>query len=692
MNIESYHDLQKLPANVIHYIQIIGLLEEIEFDGKSYLIGITQKAPGERLYYIKLLHKDHQRKYLYILLKWILFTIKQQSNDPLQPFSITNISQGNPIFLECQCKYVSKLNGDSGIFLSDMTPLDYDPSNDAMKNIMTRHRSISSIDSIGTVISQYSEGTVPNIMTTTAMTLADDTNPLFNLKRISDSQDDYNSQRFLPVINKRIKYQPISSIESQREEEEEEEDDDDDEFFKDMQNSKISHKYIKNIDQLRAFNELGTEFQYIGYIIGYVKVSPDWYRYNTILIGQKHDIASGEGFIEVYGQNSLKIGEYEFSCKTWQRKHDLEMIEYLIIRCNSISASTSNPSNLDEDETNNDNSVSKFNDQLIMFKELTLQHKNEQFVRIVGLCVSITNENPKFVSLCLTDFTINEKEGLKYLFDRYIDSWECYKLKLNEGYRVIMYPNFFKEFDKDIQGEYKGKSIFDLTSGMTGNISHQRIVVELTLRVTRYGDILNFVVRGHKILSCSGSSITRKPRSLNEDLMARTARILTICKEIKHEYFARDQGTVFKSNPINSDEYIMKTESFKVTKVIDILLTYGGKEFGCEQDKRIEILCQGELLDSKSKQNKKLTRIIINTPDLFFLGSENDVSNIDDGDWDDSKDIQRRSILTETITKLRNRPSVNEVTITDLAVALPHVLHLPVITREARDLVLQQLL
>lgn len=705
MNIESYHDLQTLSANVIHYIQIIGLLEEVEFDGKSYLIGITQKVPGERLYYIKLRYRDHQRKYLYMLLKWILFTLKQHSNDILQPFHITNISQDNPIFLECQCKYLSKLDGDSGIYLSDLTPLDYDPSNSTMKSIMARCRSVTLMDPIGTVISQYSQETVANIMPTDAVALADDTNPLFNLKRMLDTQDDYNSQRAMAMTDKRIRYQPVPCNENQQEENNTNKgaeddnnnnnnnDNDDDDFLDDLVHSKVYNKYIENIDQFSAFHEIGTEFQYIGYIIGYVEVSPDWYRYNTILMSRKHDITSGKGFVEVYGQSGLQVGEYEFKCKTWQRQYDVDMIEYLIISCNIISDNVSNPDNLGEDETGNDSSVVKFNDQLMMFKELTLQDKNERFVRIVGLCVSITNENPKFVSLCLTDFTTNENERIKYLFDRYIDSWGCYKLKLNEGYRVIMYPNFFKEFDKEIQREYGGKSIFELTSGTTGNISHLRIVVELTLRATRYGDLLNLVVRGHKMLSCGGSNTAGNSENINADLMARTARILTICKEIKYEYSQRDQRSVLMASPINSDEYIMKTEPFKITKITDILLTYGGKEFNYKQDKRIEILCQGELLDPKFKQNTNLLRIIINTPDLFFLGSEDDCNSVnDDGDMD-HKDIQRRFILTETITKLRNKPNIDdEVAIADLAVALPHVLHVPVATCEAPDLVLQQLL
>lgn len=680
MNIESYHDLQKLSANVIHYIQIIGLLEEIKFDGNSYIIAITQFLPNERLYYIKLRYKDQQRKYLYILLKWILFTLKQNSiNVVSHPFHINKISQSYPILLDCQCKYLSKLNGDSGIFLSDMTPVEYDPLNDTMKNIMDRYRStLPSIDSIGPVISQYSQS---NLNTTNIPIDNNDTSPLFNLKRISDSQDDYNSQRVINTSSfKKPRYHAITAVEEAGKE-------------MDTDSPAYSDKFIRTVDQLLQIDDVGATFQYIGYITGYVKVSPDWYRYNTILMSRRNDVTSGVCFIEVYGQSGLQVGQYEFYCKTWQREYDSEMIEYLIVSYNSISGSSLNKEktiNNNENEEEKDDSVSKFNDQIIMFKELSLQNEREKFIRIVGLCVSITNENPKFVSLCLTDFTINENERVKYLFDRYIDSWECYKLRLNEGYRVIMYPNFFKEFNKDIQRLYDGKSIFELTSGMTGNVSHQRIVVELTLRATRYGDLLNLVVRGHKILSCGGSSIERKCEISSSDLIARTARILTICKEIKYEYSKKNQKNVLVSSPINSNEYIIKTEPFKITKIFNISLTYGGKEFGYRKDKQIEILCKGELLESKFNQDKNLIRIVINTPDLFFFGSEKDLSD-DINDCGDNKDVKRRFILTEAITKLRNKPVKDEVTITDLVMELPQSLHFPVLAREARDLVLQQL-
>ncbi|AQZ14562.1 CDC13 (YDL220C) [Zygosaccharomyces parabailii] len=131
-------------------------------------------------------------------------------------------------------------------------------------------------------------------------------------------------------------------------------------------------------------------------------------------------------------------------------------------------------------------------DPLIWFNELRLAPGDVKYVSMIGLLVSCTFERSNYVSMVFTDFTTNQMPQ-KYLFDRYLIEFEN-KLKQEEGFRTMMYPNQFRAFDAKIAAHYR-HPLAALQQTGTENVSKHLILCRMSLKLKLYNDKLNAIVR-----------------------------------------------------------------------------------------------------------------------------------------------------------------------------------------------------
>lgn len=707
MNIESVRDLKRLPHGIDHKIRIFGLIESIEYDNTSYTITVTKTQLREPLFRIKL-RSEEKEYYLLTLVKWMVYNIGSQI-DVKKPFQLKNITSSNHTFVDCECKYRSSPNNRSVIMLTDMTPMDYDAGNEIMRKIMSDEINTPSLPVeknpfLNTDYSSYQTKssprsfndfppTQPPIDTQTVETQDSQFDLLNHLRKRkdTDSQLAYESQPMeLPPP-------PVKRTRVKREQEIIEE-----EMFQTplqtppetllpspceplVENDTNTHDltssgYLTKMSELSQFDQCDIGFQYVGYITDIVKIESNLWRYNTIMMSDFHDLNSVQGTIEVYGKNKLKIGLYEFKCKTWIRQTYINIIAYLLVDFHKINLHEDE----DEDDNNNNNNNKdgfkrSYNDKLLQFDQIDLSQGKDQFIRLVGVCVAISNEHAHksngYHEIMLTDFTINPRERCKYFFDRYIDSWEVLQLKHEQGIRIKLFNNYFTSFDQQIKKRYNGKSMYDMVNNHDQNISRQRILVEFTIRIVRYGRYLDAISKGHKILT-SLPEYTWGPGDLFSNMTAaRGAKILAICSEIKNNHEQKGQHALMSRRvPDRELDNLPTTEQFKINRVFDMLLTYGGESTIGPTQPQVEVLCQGEYESVSTGKRHPLVRLIVKDPDLFFCGSS---------------DLDRRLQLTDSMTKVQTREGGRIES--ELQRALPQLLHAPVASQESTDLVLQQL-
>ena len=138
---------------------------------------------------------------------------------------------------------------------------------------------------------------------------------------------------------------------------------------------------------------------------------------------------------------------------------------------------------------------------IVLFQDLILDPNKPKYVTMLGLFVSCSFEHPTYVTMVFTDFTRNCNLPQKYLFDRYILRNDI-KLDLDSGYRVIMYNNFFQEFNRrvtdlfrSINGTNSPLGIRELRDYNSENISQRGIVCKLVLKAQYFRGKLNLIVR-----------------------------------------------------------------------------------------------------------------------------------------------------------------------------------------------------
>lgn len=768
MNIEYVKDLKGLKHDVEHKIRVFGLIESIGYDKTSYFITVTKRHIGQPSFKIELNDKDNKAGYMVSLMRWMLFSIEADNVNINEMFCVDDISLQNEIFVDCLCRYKSLSNGSFAIFLSEMTPLEYDPNDSVMRGIKMASVEVGSS-------APMMKRNMKSEFTDTAMRRNKHTTPLKadpmyrdsftqpqetqfadilshlekrpnedpqseymsqiappskrvkvkheqadNLQEESDDDDESGKEEFLDApeqiqlpqlsrgnIEPSIKMTNIPRLNGYDELEEEEEDEDSDETeYLDApgqvhlaRSSRGKTRLLTKMADISQLNDSDQEFEYVGYVTGYTQVTRELYRYDTVLMSDSEDINSVQGSIEVYGPPGLMVGLYQFKCKTWLRAYHINIIEYLLVDYDLID---SNLYKDDEDE-----------DELVPFDEIDTRQGGEKFIRFVGLCVAISREHETgtngYKEMMITDFGVNPNEQCKYFFDRYIDSWEALQLRHDQGIRIKIFNNYFAKFDEDIKRRYNGMSIFDLVKddqyNKFGNISNRRIIIEFTLRVKRFGGRIDAIMKGHKILTrlpgTAGAPPTTSSTVFSDRVGARAAMIMATCQEIKHKY--RQSLTVNKQllarrhGPDKTLDNLNGTEQFQIVKIVDMLLTYGGKTFvGKRTPPQVELLCQGAIGDPEEEQagevaededewvpdptrRTELIRLVVHDPSLFFLGDNDDVAG-------------RRLKLADSLAKVRARTRAAKMWTEVRRELLPQTLRAPVARLIADELALQQLL
>lgn len=137
-------------------------------------------------------------------------------------------------------------------------------------------------------------------------------------------------------------------------------------------------------------------------------------------------------------------------------------------------------------------------DQFVLFEDLTLgAPRRPRYVRMICLLVSCTFEHSQYVGMIFTDFTSNANMNQKSLLDPYLLDYQT-RLHDQEGFRAFYYRNNFSAFDKRLQEVY-GYSLNNmfLTSAgpLEGNVTHKGILCKLTLKVQKFDDKLNAIIR-----------------------------------------------------------------------------------------------------------------------------------------------------------------------------------------------------
>lgn len=134
-------------------------------------------------------------------------------------------------------------------------------------------------------------------------------------------------------------------------------------------------------------------------------------------------------------------------------------------------------------------------DPLIKFRDLTINSYEVKFVTMIGLLVSCTFESTSYTSMVFTDFTDNTSISQKFLFDRFLIDFDN-KIESYGGFRTIMYPNQFDEFNDLIIKDFNGVSIRQMFQEGTGeNLSHRGIVCKISLKLKMFNDKLNAIMR-----------------------------------------------------------------------------------------------------------------------------------------------------------------------------------------------------
>ncbi|CAL9734829.1 hypothetical protein MOSE0_G00606 [Monosporozyma servazzii] len=810
MNIEYVKDLKGLKHDVEHKIRVFGLIESIGYDKTSYFITVTKRHIGQPSFKIELNAKDNKAGYMMSLMRWMLFSIEANNVNINEMFCVDDISLQNEIFVDCLCRYKSLSNGNFAIFLTEMTPLEYDPNDSVMRGIKMASVNVGSSAPMmkRNMKSEFTDTAMRRDKTTTPVKedpmyrdfftqpqetqFADILSHLEkrpsedpqseymsqiappskrvkvkhehvdNLQEESDDDDDSGKEQWEEVADKlplpqlyrgtiepstkmtnvpqlhkhdeedsdetefleapeqiqlpqlsRGKSEPSTKMTNaprlngydELEEEEEEEDSDETEFLEAAgqvhlaRSSRGKTMLLTKMADISQLNNSDQEFEYVGYVTGYTQITRELYRYDTVLMSDSEDINSVQGSIEVYGPPGLMVGLYTFKCKTWLREYHINIIEYLLVDYDLID---SNLYKDDEDE-----------DELVPFDEIDTRQGGEKFIRFVGLCVAISREHETgtngYKEMMITDFGVNPNEQCKYFFDRYIDSWEALQLRHDQGIRIKIFNNYFAKFDEDIKRRYNGMSIFDQVKddqyNKFGNISNRRIIIEFTLRVKRFGGRIDAIMKGHKILTrlpgTAGAPPTTSSSVFSDRVGARAAMIMATCQEIKHKYrqllTVNKQLSARRHGPDKTLDNLNGTEQFQIVKVVDMLLTYGGKTFvGKRTPPQVELLCQGAFGDPEEEQTEEvadaddewvpdptrrteLIRLVVHDPSLFFLGDNDDVAG-------------RRLKLADSLAKVRARTRAARMWTEVRRELLPQKLRAPVARLIADELALQQLL
>ena len=131
-------------------------------------------------------------------------------------------------------------------------------------------------------------------------------------------------------------------------------------------------------------------------------------------------------------------------------------------------------------------------DPFTTFNQLNVNINETKYIKMIGLLVACTFENPSFVSLVFTDFTRNPLNQ-KLLFDRFLIDYST-KLNYDEGFRVNMYLDFFKKFDSDVKRLY-GSHIKEMGYQNTENVSRYGILCKMSIKASMYNDRLSMVLR-----------------------------------------------------------------------------------------------------------------------------------------------------------------------------------------------------
>lgn len=706
MNIDNVNDLKNLKHDIEHKIRVFGVLDSIGCDRTSHFITITKRQLGEPVFKIELHSKNNGSGYMMSLVKWMLFHVADNINVNVnEPFCVDDISLQNDIFIDCECTYKSLSNGKYAIFLTEMTPMPYDPNDPAMRKIKMNSVKYESADEAAmNFTSSMRDGTLSQTQAQAQAqpeTQFDDLFSHLEKRPSEDSQSEYESQI---ASSKRIKvkHEEVSDSDSGPEEWEE--------ALEEVtfEKSTAVNGPLTTMSDLEQFDEFDKEFEYVGFITGMTQIHRELYRYDTVLMGSSQDINSAQGSIEVYGPSGIAIGLYEFKCKTWLRENHINLIEYLIISYDKIET------NLYKDDADDADDVE---DELVSFDEIDMSRGGEKFIRVVGLCVAMSLEHESrangYKEMMITDFSVNPNEPCKYFFDRYIDSWETLQLRHDQGIRVKIFNNYFSKLDEDIKRRYDGVSLIEQLKDREyenntrfGNISRRRIIIEFTLKVKRFNGRLDAIMKGHRILTKLPGNTTRI--TMSDRVGARAAMIMVHCQEIKNKYSqhasANSQTTMKRYGPDKTLDNLPTTEQFQIRKVVDMLLTYGGTTFlGKSTPPQVEIICLGEVgnpEDTMSNTNANeeaddadgewvpqpkrlvgLTRLVVHDPTLFFLG-DHDVNG-------------RRLKLADSLAKARARTGARvwtEVRRQPLPQKLPQILRAPVANVVADELALQQLL
>lgn len=129
----------------------------------------------------------------------------------------------------------------------------------------------------------------------------------------------------------------------------------------------------------------------------------------------------------------------------------------------------------------------------VQWKDLLVTQENVQYVRIVAVLIAASFENWKYVALDFTDFTSNTYNDNSFINSQFLD--KEYFLPTTDGFRVLIYPNKFANFESKIESIFNGKKIRDLTGPNSENISDKGIVCQILIKAQIFNGRLNLIAR-----------------------------------------------------------------------------------------------------------------------------------------------------------------------------------------------------
>lgn len=179
-------------------------------------------------------------------------------------------------------------------------------------------------------------------------------------------------------------------------------------------------------------------------------------------------------------------------------------------------------------------------DPLVKFQDLRINSYEVKFVTMIGLLVSCSFEYNSYISMVFTDFTDNSSISQKYLFDRFLLDFDN-RLESHGGFRTIMYPNQFAEFNELIIKNFGGVSLRNMFLENTGeNLSHRGIVCKMSLKLKMYNDKLNAIMR-ECIPITTAEQVTEDDEiiHLNEFYEAAMRRIRQRSIKIYYDYYSK---------------------------------------------------------------------------------------------------------------------------------------------------------